>query len=101
MSHKYSVKPRKADLTRTREKLLSALIEGDQLAAIRLVDSAIEERWEPSSVYVNVIGHCLAEIGVKWHSGKLSISTEHRATQIALRLISRAQAAYVDDRRVI
>lgn len=100
MSHKYSVKPRKADLTRTREKLLSALIEGDQLAAIRLVDSAIEERWEPSSVYVNVIGHCLAEIGVKWHSGKLSISTEHRATQIALRLISRAQAAYVDDRRV-
>ncbi len=51
-------------------------------------------------MYVNVIGHCLAEIGVKWHSGKLSISTEHRATQIALRLISRAQAAYVDDRRV-
>jgi methanogenic corrinoid protein MtbC1/DNA-binding XRE family transcriptional regulator len=100
MSHKYSVTPRKNDLVRTREKLLSALIEGDQLGAIRLVDSAIVERWEPSSVYVNVIGHCLAEIGERWHSGKLAISTEHRATQIALRLISRAQASYIDGRRV-
>ena len=100
MSQKYSVKPKKPDLARTREKLLSALIGGDQLGAIRLVDSAIVERWEPSSVYVNVIGHCMEEIGARWHSGKLSISTEHRATQIALRLISRAQAYYIDGRRV-
>ena len=47
-----------------------------------------------------MIGHCLVEIGVRWHSGKLSIATEHRATQIALRLISRAQASYIDGRRV-
>lgn len=100
MSRKYSVKPRKTDLARSQENLLSALIEGDQLGAIRLVDSVISKRWEPSFLYVNVIGHCLVEIGVRWHSGKLSIATEHRATQIALRLISRAQASYIDGRRV-
>ena len=100
MSHKYSVKPRKTDLAISQGKLLSALIEGDQLGAIRLVDSVISKRWEPSFLYVNVIGHCLVEIGVRWHSGKLSIATEHRATQIALRLISRAQASYIDGRRV-
>jgi methanogenic corrinoid protein MtbC1/DNA-binding XRE family transcriptional regulator len=65
-----------------------------------LVDSAIVDRWEPSSVYVNVIGHCMAEIGARWRSGRLLISTEHRATQIALRLISRAQSSYVNSRRV-
>jgi len=47
-----------------------------------------------------MIGHCLAEIGVRWHSGELSIATEHRATQIALRLLSLAQVSYLDGRRV-
>jgi methanogenic corrinoid protein MtbC1/DNA-binding XRE family transcriptional regulator len=100
MSHKYSVKPKKVELAKAREKMLTALIEGNQLEATQLVDSAIVDRWEPSSVYVNVIGHCMAEIGARWRSGKLLISTEHRATQIALRLISRAQSSYVNSRRV-
>jgi methanogenic corrinoid protein MtbC1/DNA-binding XRE family transcriptional regulator len=100
MSHKYSVKPKKVELAKAREKMLSALIEGNQLEATQLVDSAIVDRWEPSSVYVNVIGHCMAEIGARWRSGRLLISTEHRATQIALRLISRAQSSYVNSRRV-
>ncbi|MGY8761154.1 MAG: cobalamin-dependent protein [Nitrospinaceae bacterium] len=100
MSHKYSVKPKKVELAKAREKMLTALIEGNQLEATQLVDSAIVDRWEPSSVYVNVIGHCMAEIGARWRSGRLLISTEHRATQIALRLISRAQSSYVNSRRV-
>ena len=100
MSHKYSVKPKKVELSKAREKMLTALIEGNQLEATQLVDSAIVDRWEPSSVYVDVIGHCMAEIGARWRSGRLLISTEHRATQIALRLISRAQSSYVNSRRV-
>ena len=100
MSHKYSVKPKKVELAKAREKMLTALIEGNQLEATQLVDSAIVERWEPSSVYVDVIGHCMTEIGARWRSGRLLISTEHRATQIALRLISRAQSSYVNSRRV-
>ena len=47
-----------------------------------------------------MIGHCLVEIGIRWHSGNLSISTEHRTTQIGLRLISRAQVSCIDGRRV-
>ncbi len=88
MSQRFSVKPKKNDLMKNRDDFLSALTDGDQLSAIRLVEDAITLRWEPSILYVNVIGHCLAEIGAMWHSGKLSIATEHRATQIALRLPS-------------
>ena len=51
-------------------------------------------------MYVHVIGHCLAEVGVRWHSGELSIATEHRATQIALRLLAHAQRSYVNGKRI-
>ena len=60
MSQGYSVTPRKTELAKHREGLLQTLIEGDQFAATRLVCQAISERWEPSHVYVHVIGHCLA-----------------------------------------
>jgi methanogenic corrinoid protein MtbC1/DNA-binding XRE family transcriptional regulator len=100
MSQRFSVRPKKAELAKSRNALLPALIDGDQLSAIRIVEDAIALRWEPSIVYVNMIGHCLAEIGAMWHSGKLSIATEHRATQIALRLLSRSQASYADGRRI-
>lgn len=60
----------------------------------------VSQRWEPTFVYENAIGHCLAEIGARWHNGDLSIAVEHRATQIALRLLSRAQDVYAPTRRV-
>ena len=100
MNHQNSFVPRKNELTKIRTNLLEALIEGDQLVATRLIDTAISERWEPSSVYVRVIGHCLAEIGARWHAGDLSIATEHRATQIALRLLGNAQRTYGNGKRV-
>ena len=100
MSQGYSVTPRKTELAKHREGLLQTLIEGDQFAATRLVCQAISERWEPSHVYVHVIGHCLVEVGVRWHSGELSIATEHRATQIALRLLAHAQRSYVNGKRI-
>ncbi|MDE0592966.1 MAG: cobalamin-dependent protein [Dehalococcoidia bacterium] len=100
MSQNYSVKPRKSDLTKSHEELLTALIAGNQLLATRLVDDAIALRWEPSFVYVHLIGYCLAEIGSRWHAGELDIATEHRATQIALRLLSKAQDSYLNGRRI-
>jgi methanogenic corrinoid protein MtbC1/DNA-binding XRE family transcriptional regulator len=100
MIQNYSVKPRENEIAKTRQELLDALISGDQLAATQVVDNLVSKRWEPAFVYVNAIGHCLAEIGARWHNGDLSIAIEHRATQIALRLLSRAQDAYAPTRRV-
>jgi len=100
MSQNYSVKPRKIEITKKRQELLDALISGDQVAATRVVEDFVSQRWEPAFVYVDAIGHCMAEIGARWHSGNLSIATEHRATHIALRLLSRVQDAYTPTRRV-
>ena len=100
MSQSYSVKPRENEIAKTSQELLDALISGDQLAATQVVDNLVSRRWEPAFVYVDVIGHCLAEIGARWHNGDLSIAVEHRAIQIALRLLSRAQDVYAPTRRV-
>ena len=100
MSQNYSVKPRKNEITKKRQELLDALISGDQVAAARVVEDFVSQRWEPAFVYVDAIGHCMAEIGARWHNGNLSIATEHRATHIALRLLSRVQDAYTPTRRV-
>jgi methanogenic corrinoid protein MtbC1/DNA-binding XRE family transcriptional regulator len=100
MSQNYSVKPRENEIAKTSQELLDALISGDQLAATQVVDNLVSRRWEPAFVYVDVIGHCLAEIGARWHNGDLSIAIEHRATQIALRLLSRAEDVYAPTRRV-
>jgi len=100
MNHSFAVKPKESDLAKTRAELLDALVNGDQVQAMRLVDSAITSRWEPSFVYVYVVGHCLAEVGSLWHAGELSIAVEHRATQIALRLLARAQSAYVNGKKI-
>lgn len=100
MSQNYSVKPRENEIAKKRQELLDALISGDQLAATQVVDNLVSQRWEPTFVYENSIGHCLAEIGARWHNGDLSIAVEHRATQIALRLLSRAQDVYAPTRRV-
>lgn len=100
ISQKYSVKPRKIELAKVRQELLDVLISGDQIASTELVDKLIKQRWQPAFVYVNAIGHCLAEVGVRWHKGEISIATEHRATQIALRLLAKAQDSYAPSKRV-
>ena len=99
MSKRIFSKPKKIDLTKNQKSLLSALISGEETVAIGIIDVAINNVWEPSSIYVDMIGNSLVEIGSMWHRGQLIVAVEHRASQIALRLFDRIQRAYVDSRR--
>lgn len=100
MSPKYLAKPKTSELDKHRHALLEALLAGDQTRATELIDEAISNKWEPSSIYVNIVGHSMAEIGAMWHRGELTIAEEHRATQIAFRLLAHAQASYVNGHSV-
>jgi len=42
----FSQATKKNELVKVRVDLLDALVEGDQLSASRLVETAISERWE-------------------------------------------------------
>ena len=96
MNHKYRTKPRAPELRKHQTALLDALIAGDETRANDLIEDSITKRWAPATIYLNLVAHAMTEIGDLWHSGDLNISTEHRATQIAFRLLARVKNSYPD-----
>ncbi len=96
MNQKYRTKPRAPELRKHQTALLDALIAGDQTRASEVIEDSISKKWAPTTIYVNLVAHSMAEIGALWHRGKLNISTEHRATQIAFRLLAHVKHSYPD-----
>ena len=96
MNHKYRTKPRAPALRKHQTALLDALIAGDETRANDLIEDSITKRWAPATIYLNLVAHAMTEIGDLWHRGDLNISTEHRATQIAFRLLARVKNSYPD-----
>ena len=96
MNHKYRTKPRAPELRKHQTALLDALIAGDETRANDLIEDSITKRWAPATIYLNLVAHAMTEIGDLWHRGELNISTEHRATQIAFRLLARVKNSYPD-----
>ena len=96
MNHKYRTKPRAPELRKHQTALLDALIAGDETRASDLIEDSITKRWAPATIYLNLVAHAMTEIGDLWHRGDLNISTEHRATQIAFRLLARVKNSYPD-----
>ena len=96
MNHKYRTKPRAPELRKRQTALLDALIAGDETRANDLIEDSITKRWAPATIYLNLVAHAMTEIGDLWHRGDLNISTEHRATQIAFRLLGRVKNSYPD-----
>jgi len=99
MDHKYRTKPRAPELRKNQTALLDALIAGNQTRASEIIEDSISKRWSPTTIYVSLVAHSMAEIGALWHRGKVNISTEHRATQIAFRLLSHAKNSYPEASR--
>ena len=96
MSNKYRTKPRAPELRKHQTALLEALIAGDETRASELIEDSISKRWAPATIYLNLVAHSMTEIGALWHRGDLNISTEHRATQIAFRLLAHVKNSYPD-----
>jgi MerR family transcriptional regulator, light-induced transcriptional regulator len=71
------------------ERLLQALVIGDELVARLIVDRLADGSVSVLEVCENLISPALAEIGERWHHGTLSIAEEHRATAICERALAR------------
>ncbi len=71
------------------ERLLSALLRGDELAARLTVDRLAGGAISAVELCENVIAPCLAEVGMRWHGGTVTIAEEHRATAICDRILAR------------
>ncbi len=70
------------------DRLLNALLAGDELAARHLTDRLYQGGITGSQICDRLIGPTLAEVGVRWHRGQTTVAVEHRATEICQRLLS-------------
>ncbi len=79
--------PKAARLDHAAERMYEALVEGDETSATKIGRRLIDEGAPIKDLIQNVLVPPLLRIGQKWHSGKLTIWEEHRASSIVERLI--------------
>ncbi len=71
------------------DRLLGALVVGDELAARSVVDRLTDGSVSALEVCERLLVPCMSEIGERWHHGTVSIAVEHRATAICERVLAR------------
>jgi methanogenic corrinoid protein MtbC1/DNA-binding XRE family transcriptional regulator len=82
-------KKQKLDAERIRKQFLDTLVFGSLDGADRLVDEILKSGFTAPQIYCDIMTPALYTIGRLWAEGKLSVTEEHRATQIALHQIQR------------
>lgn len=65
------------------ERYVSAQLEGNNLAALAIVDEAIARGMRVDAVHIELIQAAQYEIGRLWENNVISIAVEHQATAIS------------------
>lgn len=69
------------------ERLLQALVAGDEPVAHQVVDRLFEGGVPVAELCGHLIAPVMRTIGEQWHLGELSVAEEHRATAIVERIL--------------
>lgn len=69
------------------ERLEAQLIQGDQRGAAEIMEAVLRSGHDLYFLYLQVLSPAMSAIGARWAAGNLEIFVEHRASNIAMRLI--------------
>jgi len=83
-----------ARATATKAQLEARLLAGDEPGAWGVLEAALTSDRTPSEVLLELVAPALESIGDRWHVGELTVADEHRASAVAVRLISRIGARF-------
>ena len=78
----------------TTKQLEARLLAGDEPGAWGVLETALASDHSPSQVLLELLAPALESIGERWHVGELTVADEHRASAVAVRLISRLGARF-------
>ncbi len=78
----------------TAKQLEARLLAGDEPGAWGVLEAALASDHSPSQVLLQLVAPALESIGERWHAGELTVADEHRASAVAVRLISRLGARF-------
>jgi excisionase family DNA binding protein len=77
------------------KQLEARLLAGDEPGAWGVLESALASDHTPSQALLQLVAPALESIGDRWHAGELTVADEHRASAVAVRLISRIGARFI------
>ena len=83
-----------ARATATKAQLEARLLAGDEPGAWGVLEAALASDHSPSEALLQLVAPALESIGDRWHAGELTVADEHRASAVAVRLISRIGARF-------
>ena len=63
------------------------LLAGDAATAWTLVQSALASGYDPDEIYTTMLAPALRSIGDAWQEGAIDVADEHRATNVATRIV--------------
>ena len=76
------------------ERLEARLIEGDERGALEVFEAVLRAGNDLEHLYLSVLSPALISIGRRWEQGDLEIFVEHRASNIAMRLMSQVGSRF-------
>ena len=76
------------------ERLEARLLEGDERGALEVFEAVLRAGNDLEHLYLSVLSPALVSIGRRWEQGELEIFVEHRASNIALRLMSQVGSRF-------
>jgi excisionase family DNA binding protein len=76
------------------QRLEARLTEGDERGALELMESVLRAGHDLLFLYTQVLSPAMVSIGARWAQGELGIYVEHRATNLALRLMSQVGSRF-------
>jgi excisionase family DNA binding protein len=74
---------------RRQTQLRDRMTKGDDAGAWRVIEDAMASGFEPNSIHTQLLLPSLQIIGEEWEAGRRTVAEEHRASEIAGRIIGR------------
>ena len=75
-------------ISELRQQYLEAILQGNESAALNLIEGALASGFRPPFLYLRIIAPAQRTLGELWAEGKVSLGQEHNASQIALDIMS-------------
>lgn len=93
-----------ADFARSRyedqiELYMKSLFARDTRGAMRLIRAFIAQGIPIDDVYIDILAECMRRAGVLWHTGRITVDTEHYCTSVTQTSMSQMYDRIFDSER--
>lgn len=89
MSDRAGEAPTPRGSARWSTRFVNRLMAGDESGSWGVVEAALTAGMTPQEAYTDIITPAMRTIGEKWQRGAIDVATEHAASAVATRVVSR------------